>query len=162
MEPTESQNVWHPVSVTKKKQQKREQPEVENETGYRQMMGGRVTAALDAQDHGMVTCAFLKSISSPSMMLSRLLLPAHCANKQQSSGSRDCGTSMSRGMDPAEMGGPELEQRERKWGADDTAATQQPAMRLSGLLALPLYCTAAQALTSSQGPVEAPYQHPPP
>lgn len=58
---------------------------------------------------------------------------------------------MSKGMDPAEMGGPELEQRERKWGADDTAATQQPAMRLSGLLALPLYCTAAQALTSSQG-----------
>lgn len=28
---------------------------------------GRVTAALDAQDHGMVTCAFPKSISSPGM-----------------------------------------------------------------------------------------------
>lgn len=29
---------------------------------------GRVTAALDAQDHGMVTCAFPKSISSPGMI----------------------------------------------------------------------------------------------
>lgn len=29
---------------------------------------GRVTAALDAQDHGMVTCAFPKSICSPGMI----------------------------------------------------------------------------------------------
>lgn len=27
-----------------------------------------MTAALDAQDHGMVTCAFPKSISSPGMI----------------------------------------------------------------------------------------------
>lgn len=35
--------------------------------------------------------------------------------------------------------------------AEDTAAICSPPMRRSGLLALPLYCTAAQALTSSQG-----------
>ncbi|KAK2890087.1 hypothetical protein Q8A73_018387 [Channa argus] len=62
-------NVWHPARVTKKQEQKRDQPEVgpENETGYHQMMGDRVTAALDAQDHGMVTRAFPTSISSPGM-----------------------------------------------------------------------------------------------
>lgn len=94
--------MWHPARVTKKQQQKRDQPEVgpEKETAYHQMMGGnlhvvlknglwsnppsarvllprnsstvgrqgRVTAALDAQDHGMVTCAFPKSISSPGMI----------------------------------------------------------------------------------------------
>lgn len=35
--------------------------------------------------------------------------------------------------------------------AEDTAAICSPPMRLSVLLALPLYCTAAQPLTSSQG-----------
>lgn len=56
---------------------------------------GRVTAALDAQDHGMVICAFPKSISSPGMM------PAsQRAKKPESSGSRDGGTSMASGTDP--------------------------------------------------------------
>lgn len=36
----------------------------------------RVTAALDAQDHGMVTCAFPKSISSPGMIPSASPLPS--------------------------------------------------------------------------------------
>ena len=67
---------------------------------------GRVTAALDAQDHGMVTCAFPKSISSPGMIpFSLPLLLLHCAKKQQSSGSRDGGTSMSKGTDPVRRGG---------------------------------------------------------
>lgn len=131
--------MWHPARVTKKQQQKRDQPEVgpENETGYHQMMGGnlhvvfrknepwsdppgarvrlprnsstvggqgRVTAALDAQDHGMVTCAFPKSISSPGMITSPFLHPLQCARKQQSSGSRDGGTSMSKGTDPVRRG----------------------------------------------------------
>ena len=135
--------MWHPARVTKKQQQKRDQPEVgpEIETGYHQMVGGnlhvvfkknaqwfffnppgarvrfprnsstvagqgRVTAALDAQDHGMVTCAFPKSISSPGMIpFSLPLLLLHCAKKQQSSGSRDGGTSMSKGTDPVRRGG---------------------------------------------------------
>lgn len=38
---------------------------------------GRVTAALDAQDHGMVTRAFPKSISSPGMIPSPLSPISH-------------------------------------------------------------------------------------
>lgn len=139
---TKSQNVWHPVSVTEKRQQQqqqRDQPEVRpgNETGYRQMVGGnlhvviffvnghwsnpprawvllprksstvgrqsRVTAALDAQDHGMVICAFPKSISSPGM-IPLPFLPLQCAKKPESAGSRDGGTSMTNGTDPLRRG----------------------------------------------------------
>lgn len=69
---------------------------------------GSVMVVLDAQDHGMVTCAFPKSIGNPGIVLPLLLLPIQCAKKQQSSWSRDGGTSMSKGTDPAERGGPIL------------------------------------------------------
>lgn len=63
----------------------------------------RVTAALDAQDHGMVICAFPKSISSPGMIPLPFLL-LQCAKKPESSGSRDDGTSMTNGTDPLRRG----------------------------------------------------------
>lgn len=109
--------MWHPARVTKKQQQKQDQPEVgpESKTGYHQMMGGnlhvvlkkctvviplgarvrfprnsstvvgqgRVTAALDAQDHGMVTCAFPKSISSPGMIPSPSRSPLPSSLRQE-------------------------------------------------------------------------------
>lgn len=196
---TKSQNVWHPVRVTEKKQQQqRDQPEVRpgNETGYRQTVGGNlhvvvffvnghwsnpararvllprksstigcqsgVTAALDAQDHGMVICAFPKSIWRPGMILLPFLL-LQCAKKPESSGSRDGWTSMTSGTDPLRRasrgwgvgrgdgtwaGGEVLERRSSYRQAEETAAIHNPPMRRARLPALPLYCTAAQALTS--------------
>ena len=44
---------------------------------------GRVTAALDAQDHGMVTCAFPKSISSPGMIPSPSPSPSPPSLRQE-------------------------------------------------------------------------------
>lgn len=63
----------------------------------------RVTAALDAQDHGMVICAFPKSICSPGM-IPLPFLPLQFAEKPESSGSRDGGASMTNGTDPLRSG----------------------------------------------------------
>lgn len=93
----------------------------------------RVTAALDAQDHGMVICAFPKSISSPGM-IPLPFLPLQRAKKPESSGSRDDGTSMTNGTDPLrrgsrERGETERGMEERCWtGAGDRQAEETAAM----------------------------------
>lgn len=89
----------------------------------------RVTAALDAQDHGMVICAFPKSISSPGM-IPLPFLPLQCAKKPESSESS--GTSMTNGTDPLRRdGGGETERgmEERCWrGARDRQAEETAAI----------------------------------
>ncbi|CAJ1077041.1 unnamed protein product [Xyrichtys novacula] len=141
---------------------------------------GRVTAALDAQDHGMVTCAFPKSISSPGMIPSSSPSPPSLRQETttilrvegrrdvhvEGYGSRDEEEEEQEGREPEHglevrrregerQRDTEKRERERERetsrGEETAAAARiQPPMRRSGFPALPLYCTAAPTLTSSQ------------
>lgn len=61
--------MWHPARVTKKQQQKRDQPEVgpENETGYHQMMGGNLHVVFKKMDSGLIHP--VRGFDSPVILL---------------------------------------------------------------------------------------------